>query len=537
MNTRKRTRALLFLVLAYPVILPAPTQAGSEETPRPAPGPLAIVVKEVPRPKEVLGWGSPVFSPDGEWLTVQFVPAVPGDQSKAPALMEHGTEIKTGQEAVTRRGFQVGLVREDGTGFKCLTCNQERKAGRPIWFPDGKAFLFQTGYGVNNLFYVYDLTTRKAYPLKGVNSERRLVQNRFEMISPDGKKLCWTKVWLDGFHIVMGDLVKKGDRWRVEEVREIYPRLIADPSDPDQWAWALAWYENKDFTDGGRTLVFSGSRDQGGNLDDYLLDLETGEVKRLTTHREWDEGGEFSPDGRWWVFETTRAHEVLSVFANVPLPAFMDWVLVAPITAATLIGQWFAPHEPFLLDRWGDRRDYIGQRLHAAGDQDWAIRGGVHWHPGGRKIVWGELLGQEMRDSRILVGEFTGLEPGPALARVPTATPEWAPLLKDAPLRPLRVRQSLKGKFSGTADLDFKGRLIRGKYRVVFKDYSADGEYILNGFMSLQVKWVGVAHLQGDIQLSGQHSGFVKMDLNISNQKVSGQAVSEKDGQRFEKHF
>jgi hypothetical protein len=210
---------------------------------------------------------------------------------------------------------------------------------------------------------------------------------------------------------------------------------------------------------------------------------------------------------------------------------------VLPIRNATLTGPWFAPHEPFLLDKGGDRGTYIGQRLSTAGDDGWAIRGGVHWHPDGTRITWGEWLGPDRTDSRLFIGTFPNMTPVPPIPPQETPIPTWAPLLQDVELRPLLIHRVLQGQASGTVELAFRGRLPKGHFKSVFKGYSADGEHVLNGEMLVQVQQLGVAQIRSDIQLSGGHTGFLKVDLQITGNEITGSAVSEKDGERFEKHF
>jgi hypothetical protein len=479
----------------------------------PPPAPLAFALEAIPKPSGVKNWSHPRFSPNGEFLAFHF----------------------SGEESA--ESFRIGRIRPDGTAFECLTCKFQLDARRPVWFPDGKRIMFHTPQGITNVFYVLELEQGKIYEIKGMRSGHLFDHNRVAIISDDAAKLIWTKVWRDGFRIVMGNLVKNQYGYSVQDVHLIYPPSVTDKSNTAQWEQALAWYESKHLTDGGKTLVFAASRDQGANLDAYLLDLATGAVRRLTNHLEWDEGGEFSPDGWLFAFETTRAHEVLSVLANVPIPPFLDFALVLPIRNVTLTGAWFAPHEPFVIDKFGDRGEYMGQRLSAAGDQGWALRGGVHWHRDGTQITWSEWLSPDQVDGRILVGKFSDLTPGEPLSQVHTPTPTWAPLLKDVPTRPVRVYKKLPGKVSGTALLDYRGGLVKGKFKVSFEDYSADGERVLNGFMAVDVKRLGAARIRSDIQLSGMHSGFVKGDLSIVGKEISGTVVSERDGTRFEKSF
>lgn len=240
----------------------------------PPPEQEPVLVHEIPKPSGVIGWGAPKFTPDGNWVSFAFAPT----------------------DDINKR--RIGLIHEDGSGFQCLTCNLNYNAGPHIWFPDGETLLFYFFNLYEPNFFVFELSSPdRYYEIQNISTPGELTHDRFPVLSPDGKKLVWTKVRYDGFHIVMGDLVRDDNGYHVENVRHLYPPTIIDENDPDQWARANAWYEAKSFTGGGRTLVFSATLSQAGNVDDFLLDLETGEITRITTHPEWDEGAEFSPDG------------------------------------------------------------------------------------------------------------------------------------------------------------------------------------------------------------------------------------------------
>jgi len=475
-----------------------------------APAPEPVTVQDVPRPPSVKRWITPRFSPDGQWIAFSFTGTDSPDKSS------------------------IGIIRPDGTGFQCLSCFSGINTSHPDWFGDMQRMLVRSG-DPQIPFYILDRAASVLYPITGVTTG--LEENRFPVLSPDEKKLVWTKVRTDGFHIVMGNLVTDTAGYHVEDVRLLYPPPMTNEEDPEQWGWAGAWYEAKSFTDGGKSLFFSGSRDQGGNLDGYLLDLETGVVIRVTNHPEWDEGGQFSPDGQWLVFETTRAHDVLSVVATVPIPPFVDFALVLPVTNITLSGPMFAPHEPYLLDRTGDRGKYFGQRLSAAGDEGWAIRGAVYWHHDGTKVVWGELLNPTEDDTRIRIATLVSRHPVASLPVRPTPTPQWAPLMEDVPPRADKIRKTLRGKSFGSAVLDIDGTILSGTFTMSFNNYSWDGQNILNGMMKISVPVLGKAQWSGDIRLSGCHTGFVKIDMDIDKKTVKGRMVSEMDGVKHEKTF
>lgn len=62
----------------------------------------------------------------------------------------------------------------------------------------------------------------------------------------------------------------------------------------------------------GRYIAFRSIRD--GNHDVYVLDLETGEERRLTDHPALDIEPNWSPDGEWIVFPSSRDNEFFDIF-------------------------------------------------------------------------------------------------------------------------------------------------------------------------------------------------------------------------------
>lgn len=71
----------------------------------------------------------PRFSPDGLWLAFS---------------------VRTDE------GMRVGIMRPDGSGARCVTCQAGANAGKPAWFPDGRRLLLR---GISTDFFVVDVQT------------------------------------------------------------------------------------------------------------------------------------------------------------------------------------------------------------------------------------------------------------------------------------------------------------------------------------------------------------------------------------------
>jgi Tol biopolymer transport system component len=473
-----------------------------------APDELSFAIETVAQDPALFlsdSWASPAFSPDGEWISF------------------HGR---------TADGTAIGMVRLDGKGGVCLTCESGVDARRPIWSPDGARIYFVNDKG----FHAVELASKKVRKVKGIGTPVILERDRWLIVSPDGSKLAWAKIWPDGFRMVMGELVVAADEIRVEDLRVLHPPEVADPGDGAAWARAFAWYEPKAFKDGGRTLVFAGTPAQGGNLDLFELDLQSGAVARLTHHGEWDEGGELSPDERWLAFETTRAHDTLAVMTQVPLPSLLDFALVHPCTAATLSGPWWALHEVYLAGSAGDGGSPAALRLSET-EQGFAVRNGPHWHPDGKRIIWGELSYETGANRIRLLTFHQGLEPADPVAIDSTPLPVWAPAIADVQPRDMPDGVWVDGPAGGQAHLDYGGIIALGTFKVAFERYSTDGRQLLDGSMRAHLPLPGRLNLEASVVLSGAHTGYLDVDVSIKGTHVKGYLRSEKDGNVLERSF
>ena len=496
-----------------------PADGGSKLPPPPKAEPF--VAAEVTKPPAVDRWEAASISPDGEWIAFQFQGPDTG-----------GIE-------------RIGVVRLDGSDFRCVTCDGTIDGGRPTWFPDSRRILMRS---FASTFAVADVETGQVVAGEGTEAPGLDLQNRVAVLSPDGTKLAWTKIWVDGYRIVMGDLVHESGAYRVENVHVVHPLPAAD-DDADAWARAGAWYEAKGFTNGGRSLVYAGTRDHAGNIDTYVLDLATGSVERLTSHADWDEEVEFSRDGEWFVVNSTRGHDILAPIANVPQPAFLTYATVHLFVMLGVAGELYAPHEPYLFDRFGEREGYAGQRLGMGGGDGWAERGGPRWHPDSTRVVWTELLApgwteglgdieinNDRDKSRLMLGTFTDRAPSSPAPVHPTPMPAWAiPIDRVEPRGDLHTQ--LDGTFSGSVEIDLQGALIVGSARVTYDGYSWDGEHVLNGTSEATSSGITSGRITTQLELSGEHTGFVDVSLDINGPSATGHIRSSYDGRTLEHVF
>ncbi len=117
------------------------------------------------------------------------------------------------------------------------------------------------------------------------------------------------------------------------------------------------------------------------NSDIYLMDLETGRVKRLTDHPGWDEHAYFSPDGQKVAWISSRFHPT-PLEELTSLPPLLDFFLIQPLFFAEFINPPVGYiTELYLMDADGSNV----QRL--TFDQQITVANG--WSPDGAKLAFG----------------------------------------------------------------------------------------------------------------------------------------------------
>lgn len=215
--------------------------------------------------------------------------------------------------------FDVFVVEPDGTGRVCLTCGKkglpQRQNGQPAWHPSGEFILFQSqdpglkgpkafrnervarlytnpGAGINNNLWIMSSEGSSFWQLTHVADRMGVLHPH---VSRDGTKLAWServgkgeKRW-GAWVMRVAELAIEGGVPRLRETRTYHPGK------------GPTFYETHGFSPDGKSLAFSSDLNLGRatGLDIYLLQLETGDLTRLTaTPTQWDEHAQFSPDGK-----------------------------------------------------------------------------------------------------------------------------------------------------------------------------------------------------------------------------------------------
>jgi hypothetical protein len=454
------------------------------------------------------------------------------------------------------RGIQVGTIRPDGRRFQCLTCGSAM-VGQP-WrlyaFPDRRRFF--TG----NLPSVAANASSGANiaPQIGTCSPSLLhcrtvtiepvvtptipgdLNDREPRLAPDGRHYLWTIVRTDGSLILLGDLAPAAGHYVVSNVHVL--NAVPHPLAAAQWAIRGSFSEAKSF-DRGRKLLFSSTRAGGLNLDVYALDLGTGRVTRLTRNKEWDEDTQFDPTDRFLILSSARRmHNQLRTTALADLPSFIDAALTATLAPGSLATDAQRRHT---LEKW--LTTPAQERTGGGGEMLNIKRGGwtgtatsSPWSPAGDEAAWAER--GRGGATRLVVVRFPRLRRlrHPACAdpahepACRTATPRWAPLVKDYPRLDAGTYR-IAGPRGGQATLTLSPTLLGPDIGVTYAGYTTADGRILTGRVAISGYSRG-GHTQTvttAVTISGTHHGSTDSHITAYGKLVCGRDDTTLDGRHL----
>lgn len=168
------------------------------------------------------------------------------------------------------------IVVADADGAKArVVATLEGRWEAPNWSPDGTYLLLNSGGSL------YRLPLADPRPVRVDTGEVNRINNDHG-ITPDGRTY----------------IISAGPIYTLPAAGGT-PRRITEKT-PSYW---------HGISPDGRTLVYCAPRETGGarNFDIYSIPIEGGEEQRLTTHPGYDDGPDYSPDGRWIWFNSDRS--------------------------------------------------------------------------------------------------------------------------------------------------------------------------------------------------------------------------------------
>lgn len=478
----------------------------------PAPKPEPFTVSTIPLPENVLSSILVNYLPDGKHL-----------------IMEVSLAGSTKSE--------LAVMKDDGSGFKCLTCGLKEEIGgeMPVPLPDGKRVYTPTGI-LECSPSILDCKEARILPLvypaiPGSSIVLRIASN----MSPDGIHVACTVITTRAGLVLVSELTRiadeKGERYECKNAKVIAGDKINSDSSGFRLSVAGAG-EVKSFTGMGRYLTTS-SVFESNNFDLARIDLATGEVNRFTKHFSYDEGTYPSPDGEWVIFQTHRQTTRMDAFGLIPRPLIAGLPQVAGVayhrneefSGFPLARRYYGLT---MVDKYGDRarlpeEGYTGQNLTIARDNFTLYNhfGNFTWDPTSTHgVFWEQKDPKKVKageqNGRLRMIRFTSRKPSTPLVPF-TPDMKWATSLKDIQWVDATTPEqgTLKGAVSGYAEISTQKPApgSPGEPRRVIKyfNYSDDGVYILNGNESTttgafekEVSW------EADIKVTGKRKGLLK---------------------------
>lgn len=485
-------------------------------------------------------------------------------------------------------GEQVILIKADGTNFstgdlwKCLSCGVPaanavsldpqrdyphvlRNGTKALWghnILDCGGNLLESDACTPNKTHIYPIHWPTAADGSGKGGSPRELR-----MHPDDIHMGWSSFTNDGGQFAYyGRLEFNAEPTSGEPLAPRYDlvdvKLLVDPTRFQPYTVngteltihddTINVGELRGFSGDGDEITYIGNSRESTNIDLFSVHLKTGAVRRLTSHPEYADPMAFSADNEWFVAMDTRGSDRqmwMSGMRGIPPLIDLVAVTVAASTRNNGVRRFF---QPILIDRYGDRGDYYGQQVNAAGDgsdgavndPNWNGRADPAFSLDGTKITYWQALvvspacggdnplpcpestAQGGREYRVMLARRTDREPTePAPVydagdKIPWATPFPPGSTVPDQFTVAPGEYTLRGRASGFAEVSYTAdpNTVSGLGRasVNYTDFSDDGKHFLDGHEGVTVKiqlpnfWTNEVDWVSDIVQTGVVNGTKK---------------------------
>lgn len=451
-----------------------------------------------------------------------------------PRFSEDGQSIYFGATPAEGGRQEIYRISVDGNEVECITCgvSTEVTAGlsRVVPFQDGSGRLMIQVTTSPNSYVVYEETAdgKQLVPVITPPSGARAIDPQREMrISPDGTHVLFSQIQMTSTGLitavpVVGRLERTDAGYEIADARVVYPVG-----------------EGKQWTPDGKGVIILGGRYEAGNVDDIVVDLETGEVTRLTGNLDYDEDIDMSPNGQWIAVGSTRGYDALTPMSRIVRPAFLP----ADIQGAVYEkyrgtgDSTNITNQEWVIAIEDDLKGENGIPVFVDGD-GYTARSMASWNNTGDAVAFWEASGADATDTRLVIAKLNyTTSVGPVEGDRTTPDPTWAPELKTyvPSTAPLPPTGTYAGAGGGTAVVTeatdaTTGHIVR---TVTYTDYVNEQGMILNGTESTDTtaSQTSIRYV-ADITVTGTHTGYLDADATINKlqRTMTGHITSDLDG-------
>ncbi|WP_260508688.1 Ig-like domain-containing protein [Mycolicibacterium farcinogenes] len=449
-----------------------------------------------------------------------------------PRYSEDGKSIYFSGTPTAGGRTEIYQINIDGSHVECLTCGvsaqETGNLAKPVPFTDGsgRVLVLVNVEGESPRYSVLEtgVNGKELVPVTTPDGGGYIIDRQREMRpSPDGTHVLYTRIVVGQNNAlqaipVVGTLTRTENGYEVTDARVVY-----------------ATGEGKQWTPDGKGVIILGGQYDAGNVDDIIVNLETGEVTRLTANPDYDEDTDLSPNQQWIAIGSTRGLDALTPMTRIERQNFLPVYVGAPV-----YGMYAQPvnvsNQEWAVEVGDELEGENGIPLFDTGD-GYAARSMPSWNPDGTAVTFWESSVEDPTQSRLVIANLKyTTSVGPVAADRSTPNPDWAPELGSyvANTTPLPATGTYSGAGGGSAVVtettDETGRTTR---KVVYSDYVNEDGMILNGYESADyAASQNEVHYLADVTVTGTHTGSLKADatMNAFQQSLTGYITSDLDG-------